>query len=315
VCKYFGETLSAIIQTHNLSFRFKDYLALNNLCLEVPENSIYGFVGPNGAGKSTSIRAILGLYPVENKKIFVFGKEINKERVAILKDIGALVETPALYDHLSAIDNLEITRIVRGAEKKKINQVLEIVGLSKSAYKKVKTYSLGMKQRLGIAIALLSEPKLLILDEPTNGLDPHGIKEIRELLLYLNQECKTTIFLSSHILNEVEKLVTHVGVINKGELAFQGKLAELYSVSINKVLIESDETDKLATMLKESGYVFHKENDFTIKVEVKEKPEISKLLYQITHNDVSIYGLRNEQKSLEELFFDLTKKQREVYEG
>lgn len=307
--------MSAIIQTHNLSFRFKDYLALNNLCLEVPENSIYGFVGPNGAGKSTSIRTILGLYPVETKKIFVFGKEINKERVAILKDIGALVETPALYDHLSAIDNLEITRIVIGAEKKKINHVLEIVGLSKSANKKVKTYSLGMKQRLGIAMALLSEPKLLILDEPTNGLDPHGIKEIRELLLYLNQECKTTIFLSSHILNEVEKLVTHVGVINKGELAFQGKLAELYSVSISKVLIESDETDKLTILLKESGYLFYKENDFTIKVEVKEKSEISKLLYKITHNGISINGLRNEQKSLEELFFDLTKKQREVYEG
>ncbi len=300
--------MTPIIQTNNLSFYFKDFKALNNLCLDVPQNSIYGFVGPNGAGKSTAIRTILGLYPVEEKKIFVLGKEINKHRIAILENVGAMVETPSLYDHLTAKDNLEITRLIKNVDKKRIDTVLQIVGLDKAANKKVKAYSLGMKQRLGIAIALLSQPQLLILDEPTNGLDPHGIKEVRELLLYLNKECGTTIFLSSHILNEVEKLVTHVGVINKGELIFQGKLSELYSVSINKVMIETDETDKLTQMLGDKGYSFIKENDFTVMVSVNSKEEISKLLYLITHNGINIYGVRNEQKTLEELFFDMTKK-------
>ncbi len=299
--------MTSVIQTRNLDFNFGGFKALNNLCLEVPENSIYGFVGPNGAGKSTAIRTILGLYPVREEKIFVFGKDISKERIEILSGIGASVESPSLYDHLSARDNLEITRRMIRCDKKRIGEVLETVGLSEAGDKKVKSFSLGMKQRLAIANALISEPALLILDEPANGLDPHGIKEMREFLLTLNREFGTTIFLSSHILSEVEKLVTHIGVINKGNLVFQGKLSELYPLSINRMTIETDNADRLVETLSASGIAAEKQNDFTVKAAVKSKEEISGMLLNILQKGVPVYSIENGQKTLEELFFDLTK--------
>lgn len=226
-----------IIQTRDLNFYFGKFQALKNVSLSVPTGSIYGFIGPNGAGKTTTIRTLLGLFEIPVQTVFIEGKDIRKERIEILKNIGAMVETPSLYDHLSANDNLEITRRLLDVEKSRINEVLLITNLQ-NVNKKVKAYSMGMKQRLSLALALLSKPKILILDEPTNGLDPYGIKEVRELLLQLNKDFGITIFLSSHILSEIEKLVTHIGIINKGTLIFQGTLEELKMKDQQKTLEE-----------------------------------------------------------------------------
>jgi ABC-2 type transport system ATP-binding protein len=300
--------LEHIIRTSGLNYSFGDFKALNDVTLEVKEGSIYGFVGPNGAGKTTTIRTLLGLYPVKEGIVFLMGKDIQKERVNILKNVGAMVEMPAHYEHLSARDNLEIARIIHNLDKKRVDEVLDIVGLSKNAGKKVSKFSMGMKQRLGIAWALLAKPKILILDEPTNGLDPIGIKEIRELLEYLNKENKTTILISSHILSELERFITDVGIINKGSLVFQGSLADLYDVSANNLVIETDESARLLEMLEKLKYNGIKENDNSVRLSVKNKEEIISLTRALVSADIPFYGLRNEQKNLEEMFFDLMKK-------
>lgn len=298
-----------IIQTNELDYSFGQFKALNKVSIKVKEGAVYGFVGPNGAGKSTAIRTLLGLYRVNAGKVFLFGKDIRKEKIEILKQVGALVETPSHYDHLSGRDNLRIAQIYHGAGKKRINDVLEIAGLSKEADKKVSAYSLGMKQRLAIAWALIAEPRLLVLDEPTNGLDPYGIKEIRELLAFLNKESRTTILISSHILSELERFITDIGIINKGELIFQGSLPELYDISINKLVIDTDEAGRLMDVLGRMNYMPEKESEFSVRISVKNKGEIIQLTRSLVNNNVPFYGLRNEQKTLEEIFFDLTNKQ------
>lgn len=302
--------MSLVIQTNELNYSFGEFKALNGVSLRIKEGAIYGFVGPNGAGKTTTIRTLLGLYPVEAGKVFLFGKDITKERIKILSSVGAMVETPAHYEHLTAKDNLEIARIIHKLEKKRVGEVLEIVGLTRQANKKVSKFSLGMKQRLGIAWALLAKPKILILDEPTNGLDPIGIKEIRELLGFLNKENGTTILISSHILSELERFVTDVGIINNGSLLFQGSLSELYEISINKLVVETDEPEKAIRLLEENRYAPEKENEFSFRMAVKNKSEISDIARFLSKSGVSFYGLRNEQKTLEEIFFDLMNKER-----
>jgi ABC-2 type transport system ATP-binding protein len=200
---------------------------LKGVSLKVPEGSIYGFLGPNGAGKTTTLRLILGLVREQQGAIAVFGRTLGRDRRAILRDIGALIESPSLYEHLTAAENLEVLRKIHHRPKARIREVLELVGLANVAHKRAGRFSLGMKQRLGIAVALFHEPRLLILDEPTNGLDPNGIVEIRTLLKDLNRRTGTTILVSSHLLAEIDKLVTHLGIIADGRLVFQGALEDL----------------------------------------------------------------------------------------
>lgn len=216
------------IETHNLTHHFqRDEMALRNINLQVPTGSIYGFLGPNGAGKTTTLRLILGLLRRQEGTISVFGKPFGPNRVGILKNIGSLIESPSLYSHLSAAANLRIFQKIYGCPEQRIDEVLLLVGLTGTKNKKAGRFSLGMKQRLGIAIALLNDPALLILDEPTNGLDPGGMIEIRELLKKINREKGTTILVSSHLLVEIERLATDIGIIHKGHLLFQGTLAQL----------------------------------------------------------------------------------------
>ena len=219
-----------IIQTRGLDFYFKDFKALDQVNLNVPAGSIYGFLGPNGAGKTTTIRILLDLFHPKPGQVQVFGKDLGKNRVEILGKIGALIENPSIYKHLSGRQNLEVIRKMVGVPKSRIDEVLQIVRLVDNADKRAKNYSLGMCQRLGLAAALLTDPELLILDEPTNGLDPSGIIEMRELIIRLNKEHGKTIFLSSHILSEIEKLATDVAIIDqvvpqpvrdRGSIAFQ----------------------------------------------------------------------------------------------
>lgn len=217
------------IQTDQLSYSLGKQLIVDHLNLRVPAGSIFGFLGPNGSGKTTTIRLLLGLIRTTNPGIRIFGQEIRDHRLPILRKIGALIEAPVLYPHLSGYENIEIGRLARRVERKQAGIVLEMVGLARDAKKRVGNYSLGMRQRLGIALALLGNPDLLMLDEPTNGLDPAGIREMRRLLVDLSQVHGKTVFISSHLLSEMEKLVTHVGILNHGRMLFQGPLTQLRS--------------------------------------------------------------------------------------
>ena len=204
-----------VIQTSNLNFSFRNGTkTLDNINLLVPQGSVYGFLGPNGAGKTTTLRLLLGLLKNQQGKLEIFGKEFSSHRIEILKRLGSLIEQPSLYLHLTARENLEIYRMIYKVEKERIPEVLKVVGLDNTGKKKAKQFSLGMKQRLSIAIALLHKPELLILDEPTNGLDPNGIIETRELIKKLNKEHGTTVIVSSHILNEVERIPRNNGRSN-----------------------------------------------------------------------------------------------------
>ena len=208
------------IETKDLSFAYSArYKAVNNISLQVPDQCIYGFLGPNGAGKTTTIRLLAAMLLSDSDNIFIQGKSLQKQRREIFKSVGMLIETPSLYLHLSGEENLKIITTLR--------DILAQVGLTDAAKVKVGKYSLGMKQRLGIGMALLPQPQLLVLDEPANGLDPNGIIEIRELLIKLNKEHGKTVFVSSHLLTEVEKMCSHIGIINKGVMRYQGTLQNM----------------------------------------------------------------------------------------
>ena len=217
------------IETTQLSHSFPGgEAALESIDLRVPESSIFGLLGPNGAGKSTLLRLLLGLIRPRHGAVSIFGRAMRTQRIDILRQIGSLIESPSVYEHLTARENLALLRGIYRVPQGWIDDALHLVGLEATGAKKVAHFSLGMKQRLGIAVALLHRPRLLILDEPTNGLDPQGMIEMRELIKRLHRERGTTILISSHVLAEMEKLVTHVGVIARGRLRFQGTLDALY---------------------------------------------------------------------------------------
>ncbi|MPQ31124.1 ABC transporter ATP-binding protein [Clostridium estertheticum] len=218
-----------VLKINNLSKKYKNIKVVDNINLNVKEGTIYGFLGPNGAGKSTTIRMILGLIKATSGTVKLFGDDIQENRIKILKRIGAIVESPSYYGHLSAYDNLKIWAELKGVNSNKIVEVLKLLNLSEAKNKKINNFSLGMKQRLGIAQALIGDPDFLILDEPTNGLDPMGIREIRNLLISLAKDHNKTIFISSHILSEMELIVDDVGIINKGKLLYEGSLSKLKS--------------------------------------------------------------------------------------
>lgn len=216
------------LEAFELFHRYSNHdVVLDGINMRVPEGSIYGFLGPNGAGKTTTLRLLLGLLRCQQGSISIFGRGFERHRIEILEHVGSMIESPSSYDHLDATENLAILQRVYRCPKQRIAEVLAQVGLAATQRKKVRQFSLGMKQRLGIAMALLHRPKLLILDEPTNGLDANGMVEIRQLLVRLSREDGITILLSSHLLAEIEKLVTHVGVIGRGRMVYEGTLAEL----------------------------------------------------------------------------------------
>ena len=211
-----------VIEINNLNFGFEPKkLILKNVSLSVPKGSIYGFLGANGAGKSTTMRLIMGLFNDDENAVKVFGENVSKIYPDGLQKIGSLIDYPAFYDHLTGYDNLKIVCVIRKLDVTRIDEVLEQVGLSQARNIKMKKYSLGMKQRLAIGLALISNPEILVLDEPVNGLDPNGMLEMRELLIKLNRENGVTILISSHLLQEIDKMVTHLGIISNGEIKFE----------------------------------------------------------------------------------------------
>ena len=291
-----------IITTTALDFSFSSgRKVLNDINLGVPKGSIYGFLGPNGAGKTTTLRLILGLIKSSGDKVKIFGQDLSKERISILQRIGSLIEQPSLYLHLTARENLEVFRLSYGSDKKHISEVLEIVGLSDTADKKARAFSLGMKQRLAIAIALLHDPELLILDEPSNGLDPNGIIEMRKLIIKLNQEFGKTILISSHLLTEMEKMATHLGIIHQGRLLFQGSTDELHSLKGKSTLSLNTDNDVAAKNILEKNYaVTVSENGLNVGIEGKESiPAINKALVE---QGLKVYNLSPMQFNLEDMF-------------
>jgi len=215
------------LETIDLCHHYRNQPILDHVSVQVPEGSIYGFLGPNGAGKTTTLRLVLGLLRKQKGSIRLFGLPLDAHRIDILRRVGSLIESPSSYDHLTAAENLRVLNAVHRFPDRRICEVLELVGLGDTGTKKAREFSLGMKQRLGLAAALLASPSMLILDEPTNGLDPNGILEMRRLLIRLNREHGVTIVVSSHLLAEVEKLATHLGIIHHGRLVFQGPLEAL----------------------------------------------------------------------------------------
>ncbi len=294
-----------IIETRKLSYSFASQKVLNEVSLQVPSGSIYGFLGPNGAGKTTTIKILLNLLRSDKNNVLLFGEEINKNRLKILSRIGALVEQPAIYSHLTGRENLNNRAMLLGIPKKRIDVVQNITGIDDYAGKKAGKYSLGMKQRLGIALALLPDPELLLLDEPTNGLDPNGIIEIRKLLQKLTSEGKT-VFVSSHILSEVEKMATHVGIINHGKLLFQGSIAHLHDISINTISIEVNNVVDAANMLLNKGYTADIKNE-SIILPYSSQREMSCINKLLVDSGFSVFGLSRPKNDLETMFLNITK--------
>lgn len=297
-----------VIEVQGLTKQFKDVLAVNNLDLNVYKGDVFGFLGPNGAGKSTTIRMLLSLIKPTGGSIKIFGKPLDKDRKEILRKIGAIVEKPDFYLYLPAYKNLEILGKVSGTDvsRKRIMEILELVGLEKRYKSKVKTFSHGMKQRLGIAQALLHDPDLIILDEPTTGLDPQGMKEIRDLIIHLSKDRGKTIFLSSHILPEVELVANRMIIISKGTTKVEGTVSDLLNSDKLKVTVQVDNKGLAANLINNSSWkekltgMVNSDLFFSLK-----KDEISELNKYLVQNDVLVSGLIP-MRSLEDYFLAIT---------
>lgn len=295
------------IETQNLSYHFsQEQQVLNKVNLQVPTGSIYGFLGPNGAGKTTTLRLILGLLRKQEGTISIFGKPFLENRIPILQNIGSLIESPSLYGHLTALENLRIQQVLYQCPKSRMMEVLNTVGLSNTGKKRAGQFSLGMKQRLSIAVALLHNPSLLILDEPTNGLDPNGIIEIRDLLKKINRELNITILISSHLLAEIEKMVTHIGIINKGNILFQGKLTELQTKQNlgASIQIKTNNNVEAITLMEAAGFQALMEHGKIILPKIEEV-QIAALNKKMVQHNIDVYQISHHRNDLESIFIDL----------
>ncbi len=298
-----------LIETINLNYTFPGGIkTLDGINLQVEKGKIYGFLGPNGSGKTTTLRLLLGLLKKQEGNINLFGEDIETNRVNILKKTGSLIEMPSVYGHLTARNNLNVYRSVYGASTDCVDAVLETVGLDNTENKKAKNFSLGMKQRLALAIALLPKPELLILDEPTNGLDPEGIMELRELIINLNRTEGLTILISSHILSEVEKMVSHVGIISGGRMLFQGSLQELSRLQNNDNKLMLRTSDNVAAFRFLSSYD-PEMTDEGIAIRYKDLNDVAAINRKLVNNNIDVHLLQPKENNLEQLYRDLTSNQ------
>lgn len=291
-----------IIKTTQLTKKFSEDISVNQLSIGVKKNEIYGFLGPNGAGKSTTMKLLLGLLQATHGNIELFGQPLKGNETALLQQVGSLIEEPSYYANLTGYENLELVQKLLHLPKENIQQVLEIVKLYEQKDKLVKHYSLGMKQRLGIALALIKFPKLLILDEPTNGLDPSGIQEMRELIRSLPQQYDMTVIVSSHILSEIEQMATTVGIINHGQLLFEGQLKDLEEEE--KYLFQTSNQRLSAQLLLENGFEVDSEQELLVYDTNKE--QIAEAVKLLVSRGLDIYQVQLVRKSLEEVFLEMT---------
>ena len=295
-----------VIETHGLCKRYGDKLRVDHLNLSVPEGTIYGFLGPNGAGKSTTLKMILGLARPTAGEITVFGQTVNRQnRIAILRQVGSLIESPSYYGHLTGEENLRIVQTLRGVSPKDVRRVLQIVRLDGQREKKVAHYSLGMKQRLGLAAALLGFPELLILDEPTNGLDPAGIQEMRELILTLPQQFGMTVVVSSHLLSEIDQIAGTVGIIREGQLVFQDSLSALHAHSRPSLALRTTDNAAAAELLSRSGLSCRQEAGY-LTLPLLSDASAAQLSQLLAAHQLGLIRLEERQRSLEDIFLALT---------
>ena len=305
--------MSAIISVTHLSKKFKDFTAVDDLSFTVNEGDVYGFLGQNGAGKSTTIRMLLTLIKPTSGNINIFGKDLYTNRTEILRQAGAVIEKPDLYKYLTAYQNLYIFAKMSGIKvsRQLLMRQLEMVGLADRADSKVKTFSQGMKQRLGIAVALVHNPKLIVLDEPTNGLDPQGIADMRNLILQLSNEMGKTVVVSSHLLSEIEIIANRILIINKGKKIVEGAAAELLDPS--KTIVQIDTLNNMAAtaLLHQSRWVsFMQPSTDTIKIQMNKK-DIPELNNDMAGMGIGVLSIQP-RHSLEDYFLSLTTQQQHV---
>ncbi|MCL5105212.1 MAG: ABC transporter ATP-binding protein [Armatimonadetes bacterium] len=297
--------MDELVVTSRLTKRFRRLLAVNELDLTVSKGDVFGFLGPNGAGKSTTLRMMVGLVRPSFGSVELFGHDVWSDRRSALKKVGALIEAPAFYKYLSGYDNIRILANTGGSYSRgQVEEALDIVGLLGRARDKVKTYSQGMRQRLGIALAVIGRPDLVLLDEPTNGLDPQGMKDVRELIARLSRELKMTVFLSSHLLHEVEQVCTRIAVINKGAVIESGRVTDLLSGS-GGYEIRVDSTDKALSVLEGIGWAgVESTSDGTLNVKLTggSSAELNRIMVE---RGLAVSSLVPKMTSLEELYLKL----------
>ena len=304
-----------VIETDALCKRYGSHLVVDHLALTVPEGCVYGFLGPNGAGKSTTMKMLLGLVHPTGGTVRLLGREMtDANRLALLRQTGSLIESPSGYLHLTARENLEIVADLKGVPHKDIARVLDIVQLTNDQHRKVGQYSLGMKQRLGIAAALLGSPKLLILDEPTNGLDPAGIQEMRSLIASMPETTGATVLISSHLLGEMEQMVTQVGILNHGRLLFEGPLTDLQRHSRGSLLLRVLDLQKGIAVLDRQGVPAAALPQQPGLLQLPPLPDetLAELVHTLAESGAGVVGLTAQTKTLEEIFLSLTQSSGEV---
>lgn len=306
--------MNCLIETRGLTRRFGARVAVNKLDLSVPAAGVYGFLGPNGAGKTTAIRMLLGLIRPNAGEVRLFGVQAAvRNRASLMRRVGALVESPSLYPHLTGRENLEVTRRLLGAPRNLIDHALDTVKLTTDADRRVREYSLGMRQRLGLALALLNKPELLILDEPTNGLDPAGIHEMRDLIRRLPEEFGVTVFLSSHLLSEVEQIAGHIGIIHEGKLLFQGPLSELQTRQQAQLILGVKQVDAAVEYLTKAGWDVQRSTDDMLSgmlnVGAKTSDDAIRVNKLLVDHRLEVFHVALAQPSLEDIFLTLTTNQ------
>ena len=301
--------MESVIKTHNLSKCYGRHTVVSDLNLTVPQGSVYGFLGPNGAGKSTSMKMLLGLVHQTGGQVELLGQTMNEgNRIALLRQTGSLIESPSGYLHLTARENLAIVADLKGVDHRDIGRVLDIVHLTADANRKVGQYSLGMKQRLGIAMALLGSPKLLILDEPTNGLDPAGMQEMRSLIASMPEATGATVLISSHLLGEMEQMVTQVGILNEGQLLFEGSLRHLQAHSRGGIALRVLDLKKARSVLAAQGIAPQEDLRRPDVLMLPPVPDgaLADIVCALAQNRAGVVGVTVETKNLEEIFLSLT---------
>jgi ABC-2 type transport system ATP-binding protein len=294
-----------LIETRGLTRRFGAQVAVDDLNLLVPAAGVYGFLGPNGAGKTTAIRMLLGLIRPDAGEVRLFGRPVRSSHRELMSRVGALVEAPSLYPHLTGRENLEVTRRLLGSPRNLIDLALDTVRMTRDAHRRVREYSMGMRQRLGLALALLNKPQLLILDEPTNGLDPAGIHEMRDLIRRLPDEFGVTVFLSSHLLSEVEQIAGHIGIIHESKLLFQGTLGELQEKQQTELTVGVTKPDEAMDCLVGAGWSVER-RDGLLSVAAAAPEDAVKINRLLVDQRLDVFHLALSQRSLEDIFLTLT---------
>ena len=298
--------MQTVIETKALCKQYGPHTAVDHVELHVPQGCVYGFIGPNGAGKSTTMKMLLGLIHPTAGRVRLLGQELTeKSRLPLLRQTGSLIESPAGYLHLTAQENLEIVADLKGVPHKDIGRVLDIVHLTQDRSRRVGQYSLGMKQRLGIAMALLGSPKLLILDEPTNGLDPAGIQEMRALIRNMPAATGATVLISSHLLGEMEQMVEQVGIIDHGHILFEGPLTELQRHSRGNVTLRLLDPAKAAPILRANGLTAHSDSCIVTLPPLRDSL-LADLVQKLAACGAGVVELTPHTKTLEEIFLSLT---------